>query len=515
MLSQVSSSLKHPGASIMRLCVCVAAQVLHGFVFFLVQRNVTVFAINMGARTLTLVGQTRENPNTFPFGLLEFCVDSVATCFSHNADRRCVPIGLSSLSALLLLLSCFLYVYQMCTFRKEAPGGTISFLYSFIGNLCSTIGAILSRQLHIQVLMGAFAAAVDAVSFIACCFHVLLYWNSKAGRRLRMMRGRRRQHLLAVCVLMVVAGGFLKSRVTHLSAERPLSSRRRLLHTILQDNVEVLGYMLGLLSCVIACTSRFPALCRAYRGQMFTWAYMFSGLLCSLAGALYAAAILLYDTQFGFLLRVMPWLLSAICCVTMDLLILVVHWWKRGTRQQRTSFFPDTESLLSGSRILTADNDVMKRPKKQQVHSSTGTKTKNVQKMTEMGCYMDVTVQPAGKKCLKEVMSLEEVEDRSLNQNVRVDSFCSSDTSCDSSLVSSDLEWDFEEANAQWIEPNAKQQEEDTFPPQERLTNPKLVTICTCSMFGLPQKTQSGKEEGESVSSASLAKWQTNENLNQ
>lgn len=58
-----------------------------------------------------------------------------------------------------------------------------------------------------------------------------------------------------------------------------------------------------------------------YRGQMLTWANMFSGLICSLAGALYAAAILLYDTQFGFLLRVMPWLLSAICCVTLDLLV--------------------------------------------------------------------------------------------------------------------------------------------------------------------------------------------------
>lgn len=48
---------------------------------------------------------------------------------------------------------------------------------------------------------------------------------------------------------------------------------------------------------------------------------MFFGLLSSLAGVLYAAAILLYDTQFGFLLKVMPWLLSVLCCVTLDLLV--------------------------------------------------------------------------------------------------------------------------------------------------------------------------------------------------
>ncbi|KAA8589524.1 hypothetical protein FQN60_012889 [Etheostoma spectabile] len=335
-------------------------------------------------------------------------------------------------------------VYQRCTFRGGNAGDTITFLYSLL------------------------------------------------ERRLRMMRGRRRQHLLAVCVLMVVAGGFLKSTVSQ-PADRPLSVRR-LLHAALQNNTEVLGYMLGLLSCVIACTSRFPALCRAYRGRMLTRTYMFSGLLCSLAGSLYAAAILLYDTQLAFLLRVMPWLLSAICCVVLDLLILVIFWWKRGSRQKLTTFSLDTESLLGGSAVPHEDNAVMKRQRKQQ--------TENVQKMTEMGHYMDVSVQPA-KKEVK--LPKEEVGDRPLNRTVEVDSFCSSDYSCDSSQVSSDLEWDFEEAIAQWSEPTAKQ-EVDEFPHQEWPTNPKPFNICTCAMFRLPQKTLSGTEEDESVFSGSLAK---------
>ncbi|XP_056271114.1 transmembrane protein 44 [Pseudoliparis swirei] len=458
-----------------RLHRCCIEELVRG------QGHVSLFAGGMGARASTREGQTRGHANSFPFGLEEFCVDAVSTCFSRNADTRCVPIGLSTLAALLLMLSCCLSVYQRCRFRGETPGGSISFLYCFLGNLCATIGAVLSRQLHILVLMGAFAAAMDAVSCVSCCCHVLLYWNSKAGRRLRTMRGRRRQHLLAVCVLMVVTGGFLKSRASHLPAVGPLLGRRRLLlHAALQDNTEVLGYILGLLSCVIACTSRFPALCRAYRGPMLARASMFSGLLCSLAGALYAAAIVLYDTRFGFLLGVMPWLLSAICCATMDLLILVIHGWRRGTARKLISFSPDKERLLCSSRILTEDNDVMKRKIKQQVLSSAGTKTKDGQKMTEVGGYMDVAVQPAGK------VSEESVEDRSLNQTlrmIRVDSFCCSETSCDSSLVSSDLELDFEAANSQWLEPTAKQWEGDNFPPQELPTNPKLDNICTCAMF--------------------------------
>lgn len=48
------------------------------------------------------------DPNAWLSSLAEFCVDSVSTCLSRDADRRCVPVGLSSLSALLLLLSCLL-----------------------------------------------------------------------------------------------------------------------------------------------------------------------------------------------------------------------------------------------------------------------------------------------------------------------------------------------------------------------------------------------------------------------
>ncbi len=36
-----------------------------------------------------------------------------------------------------------------------------------------------------------------------------------------------------------------------------------------QDNTEILGYVLGLLSLAIACTSRFPLLCRAVSDKQY------------------------------------------------------------------------------------------------------------------------------------------------------------------------------------------------------------------------------------------------------
>ncbi|XP_019936323.2 transmembrane protein 44 isoform X4 [Paralichthys olivaceus] len=411
---------------------------------------------------------TGPGSNSFFSHLFAFCVDSFSTCFSRESDKLCVLIGLSSLSALTLLLSCLLLMYQRCRCPDENPAEeTIILLYCFLGNLCSTVGASLSRQLYIQVLMGAFAAAVDAVNVMFSCFPVLLGLNTKTERRLRVMRRRRRQHLLGVCILMVVAGGFMKSPVK--PANR-LLSRRRLLHIHLQDNTEILGYILGLISFVIVCTSRLPHVCRVHRGQMLTQAHVFSGLLCSLAGGLYAAAMLLYDTQIEFLLRVMPWLLTAICGVTLDLLTLILHWCKRGTRQQLIRLSPDTESLLGGSGLSTEENVVMKNHKKLKLNSS-----------------------PQTKVCLQEA------EDKCLNgtaRGIRVDGFCLSDTSFDSSTVSSDLEWDFEEANVQWRGPTVKQQKGDEFPLKQCPANPKPFTICTCAMSGLLKKTLSSKEEG-------------------
>ncbi|XP_031614019.1 transmembrane protein 44 isoform X2 [Oreochromis aureus] len=452
-------------------------------------------------------GQVGERSDYFLTSLVDFCVDSVNTCLSRDADTLCVPVGLTFLSALLLLLSCLLFVVQRCKIRGENPGETAVFFYCFIGNLCSTTGAILSRQLQIQILMGAFAAAVDFVNCILWCFPVFLCWNSKAEKRLRMMKRRRRQHLLAVCVLMVVAGGFLKSRVSHASALQPVKGRT-LLHVVLQvsswsssmDNTEILGYLLGLLSFVIACTSRIPALCRVCNGHKVTHTAIFSGLLCSLAGALYTTAILLCDTQFRFLMRAMPWLLSSAGCVTLDLLIVITHWCKRGSSKKAMRLFPDTERLLGGSRRPAKNNTAMKRQTKEQIPSSAQTKIKNLQKMREVGQYMDVRSQPARKET-------SDVGSEPLSRRVgwiRADGFCSTDTSCDSSPVSSDLEWDFEAANAHWSKATAKQQEGDEFPLQEWPKNPEPFNICARSPTGLAQKALSGTEECGSV--VSLAK---------
>lgn len=90
----------------------------------------------------------------------------------------------------------------------------------------ATVGPIIREALQITIQMKR-----GPIEMLSNCNRPL--WCSLSEKRLRMMKRRRRQHLLAVCVLMVVAGGFLKSRVSHTSALQPVKGRT-LLHVVLR-----------------------------------------------------------------------------------------------------------------------------------------------------------------------------------------------------------------------------------------------------------------------------------------
>lgn len=90
----------------------------------------------------------------------------------------------------------------------------------------ATVGPIIREALQITTQMNR-----GPIEMLSNCDRPL--WCSLSEKRLRMMKRRRRQHLLAVCVLMVVAGGFLKSRVSHTSALQPVKGRT-LLHVVLR-----------------------------------------------------------------------------------------------------------------------------------------------------------------------------------------------------------------------------------------------------------------------------------------
>ncbi|XP_019735697.1 transmembrane protein 44 isoform X2 [Hippocampus comes] len=399
---------------------------------------------------------TREDHNSFLSSLLTFWTTSFNSCFtSRDPGQSCISVRLVCLSSLLLLVSCLHLVGQRCKHHGGHPGHTVTSLYCFLGNLCGFTGAILSRQLHIQVFMGLISASLDMVNVISWCIPLCFCRNLQAERRQRMIKRRRRSHLLAVCLLAVLTGGFLKSGVLHSPAADRVFRGRRLLYVALQNNTEILGYTLGLVSFAITSTSKFPTLYRVHRGKTLSRSHIFSGVLCLLAAALYAAAILHYDTRVSFLLRVMPWLLSAISGASLDLLTIVLHWCHLGTRQQPMSFSAEMEGLLSDS---YQDKAAGKHHGKQGKNFNS----------TEMGRYMDVSIDTTKQMYPREATVCGKVVDTKV-------------------LSRTGPMWDFEEGNAQWSEPNAKPQNGEAFPLQEWPSNPKPFNIRTYASCILPQ----------------------------
>ncbi|XP_057698110.1 transmembrane protein 44 isoform X2 [Corythoichthys intestinalis] len=401
--------------------------------------------------------------DSFPSSLLKFCITSATSCFtSSGTGQNCSSFRLVSLASVLLLLSSLLLLYQRCKHPGRHPGHTVTSLYCFLGNVCGFTGAVLSRQLHIQVLMGILSAALDLVNVISCCIPLCLGKNWKTERRRRMIKKRRRSHFLAVCLLTALTGGFLKSSILHSQTTDRITLRRRLLSLALQDKTEVLGYIIGLISFVITFTSKLPTLCRVLKGKTLSSGHIFSGVLCSIGGALYAGALIHHGTQVSFLLRVMPWLLCAICGASLDFFIVVLYWCHVETRQKPMSFSPEMESLLGDS---SKGKAAIKHNGKQGKHFN----------LMEMGHYMDVSEDATKEMYPREATVCGKVMDNKvLSRKVPM--------------------WDFETGNAQWSEAKTKPKDREAFPLQEWPSNPKPFNNGTYASCVLPQNGVSCNE---------------------
>ncbi|XP_030646991.1 transmembrane protein 44 [Chanos chanos] len=353
--------------------------------------------------------------------------------------------------------------------------------------------------------------ALDIVNFISIISPFCLCFKSKKGKRLRIVSKRRRQNLLAASFLFIMGGGvYMGMSAQHLPTDKP-PSRRKLLGVFLNHHAEFLGYALGLLSFAINWTARFPSFLKARRGEMNSAVHMSSGVLCVLAGALYSTAVVLHDQQLGFILRAMPWLLAAACCAVLDLSVsflkttcgclaeLTYPPSVYDVHQKPPYVRPlgsEMESLLRNSSHCAKNKPKGKAINKPLAQS-------NTYKMTDMGQYMDVNVQPGRKVCLKEVRISQDGQlacqtVKRTERVIRVDGPYSSNSSSDTSTLNSELEWDFEEANQQWIKNNKVSRDAEpaeAFPLQEWVTSPQAEAdprsgshICLCNRARLAER---------------------------
>ncbi|KAM4042684.1 transmembrane protein 44 isoform 1-T2 [Anomaloglossus baeobatrachus] len=246
-------------------------------------------------------------------------LDYLITCFAE--DKICVSFGLWLLSCLFWFTSFSLHFYLRCKRKSTYEDSVFWNIYGFFGSMCNTIGALLSKQLTIQIITGAYMALSDVINFVLTLFPAC---NSSFRVRMRNTRRENKSLFSALSISMLLSLGYCYSLVENDLPSFDLSHtpRRRLLGTMLQENTDVVGFTLGIIAVLVSWTVRVPIITKVCKGQMFpvirVWAVLFSAL----ASLMYAAAIMSHDRRPEYFVKAIPWFLISMGAAALDVAIM-------------------------------------------------------------------------------------------------------------------------------------------------------------------------------------------------
>uniref|UniRef100_A0A2I3SDE8 Transmembrane protein 44 n=1 Tax=Pan troglodytes TaxID=9598 RepID=A0A2I3SDE8_PANTR len=357
-----------------------------------------------------------------------------------------------------------------------------------------------------QVFTGAYLAAIDLVNFMFILFPVCgskFKSNSDREARERKRRRQLRASVFALALPLSLGPCWALWVAVPKASATIRGPQRRLLASLLQENTEILGYLLGSVAAFGSWASRIPPLSRiappptlgittqrespsrspsghwraaaqrqvlgteVCRGKTFPSIHLWTRLLMALAGLLYASAIVAHDRQPEYLLRATPWFLTSLGRAALDLAIIFLSCVMKSKMRQALGFAkearesPDTQALLT-----CAEKEEENQENLDWVPLTTLSHCKSLRTMTAISRYMELTIEPvqqagcsatrlpgdgqmsAGDASLREPPSYPPV------QVIRAR--VSSGSSSEVSSINSDLEWDPEDVNLEGSKENVE-----------------------------------------------------------
>lgn len=341
-------------------------------------------------------------PALWPWGYLD-------RCFARH--RVCLSFGLWVCSSCCLLAAHVLLLYLRCVRRTGKDQSVLTAACFLLASLCDPAGSILAKQLTIQVFTGAYLAAVHLATFVFVLFPICRSkstsssgWGSQERRR-----GQQLQTSMFALVLPLSLGpGWTLWAAAPVASAPIRGPQRRLLGSLLQDNTETLGCLLGAISTLGSWASRFSPLSRTYQGEAVPSISLWTCLLSALAGLLYASAIVTHDQRPDYLLQATPWLLSSLGGAALDLSIIFVSWWVQcgmceawtGASEGRQS--PDTQALLT-SGADEEESPSVRSKNSDWVPLTTLPHCKSLQTMAAISHYMELTMEPVQRWDLEDL----------------------------------------------------------------------------------------------------------------
>uniref|UniRef100_A0A8I5UCG0 Transmembrane protein 44 n=1 Tax=Pongo abelii TaxID=9601 RepID=A0A8I5UCG0_PONAB len=439
--------------------------------------------------------------------------DYLDRCFARH--RVCISFGLWICASSCWIAAHALLLYLRCAQKSRQDQSALCAACCLLTSLCDTVGAVLARQLTIQVFTGAYLAAIDLVNFMFILFPVCgskFKSNSDREARERKRRRQLRASVFALALPLSLGPCWALWVAVPKASATIRGPQRRLLASLLPENTEILGYLLGSVAAFGSWASRIPPLSRIAppptlgittqheilgqmskpsqspslspsghwadaqrqvlgtemcRGKTFPSIHLWTRLLSALAGLLYASAIVAHDRQPEYLLRATPWFLTSLGRAALDLAIIFLSCVMKSKMRQALGFAkearesPDTQALLT-----CAEKEEENQENSDWVPLTTLSHCKSLRTMTAISRYMELTIEPvqqagcsatrlpgdgqtsAGDASLQEPPSYPPV------QVIRVR--VSSGSSSEVSSINSDLEWDPEDVNLEGSKENVE-----------------------------------------------------------
>eukprot|EP00074_Homo_sapiens_P064123 XP_011511620.1 transmembrane protein 44 isoform X1 [Homo sapiens] len=412
---------------------------------------------------------------------------------------------------------CWRLLYLRCAQKPRQDQSALCAACCLLTSLCDTVGALLARQLTIQVFTGAYLAAIDLVNFMFILFPVCgskFKSNSDREARERKRRRQLRASVFALALPLSLGPCWALWVAVPKASATIRGPQRRLLASLLQENTEILGYLLGSVAAFGSWASRIPPLSRIappptlgittqheiWRGQMskpsqspsrspsghwraaaqrqvlgtemcrgktFPSIHLWTRLLSALAGLLYASAIVAHDQHPEYLLRATPWFLTSLGRAALDLAIIFLSCVMKSKMRQALGFAkearesPDTQALLT-----CAEKEEENQENLDWVPLTTLSHCKSLRTMTAISRYMELTIEPVQQAGCSATRlpgdgqtsagdaSLQDPPSYPPVQVIRAR--VSSGSSSEVSSINSDLEWDPEDVNLEGSKENVE-----------------------------------------------------------
>ncbi|XP_039334606.2 transmembrane protein 44 isoform X4 [Saimiri boliviensis] len=367
---------------------------------------------------------------------------------------------------------CWRLLYLRCAKKSRQDQSPLCAACCLLTSLCDTVGAILARQLTIQVFTGAYLAAIDLMNFMFTLFPVCgsrFQSNSDWEARERKRRRQLGAGVFALALPLSLGPCWALWVAVPKDSTTIRGPQRRLLANLLQENPEILGYLLGGIAAFGSWASRIPPLSRICRGKTFPSIHLWARLLSALAGLLYASAIVAHDRQPEYLLRATPWFLTSLGRAALDLAIIFLSCVMKSKMRQALGFAtearesPDSQALLTCAEKEEEEQEARNEHKNSDwVPLTTLSHCKSLRTMTAISRYMELSIEPvqqAGCSATRlpgdgQTSTGDVSRQDPPVQVIRVR--VSSSSSSEVPSINSDLEWDPEDVNLEGSKDNVE-----------------------------------------------------------